>query len=301
MLTTPLLFIVFNRPEPTRAVFEQIRGQRPAVLYVAADGPRASRPEDAARCVAVRSIVAEIDWPCRLVTRFLDENQGCRRAVSDALNWFFAHEEEGIVLEDDILPDVSFFGFCAEMLARYRADERGMHVAGFNTCGRWRDEAQAFHFSRFGSIWGWASWRRAWRHYDVNISAWADPGAQRRVLEAHFPRELWPVRKKLYDDLHAGRIDTWDYQWTLCRLLRDGVSIVPARNLVRNIGFGDEATHMRSAPRWVMDEWFSLLGPWKGGARIDHGYDQMHLLLTTHNLSYREYQRMLATRRPATA
>jgi hypothetical protein len=302
MFSTPLLFIVFNRPQLTRTVFERIRELQPQKLYIAADGPRSDRDDDCAKCTEVRSVFAEIDWPCQVTTRFLESNLGCKRAVSDAIAWFFAQEQEGIILEDDILPDPSFFPYCREMLSRYRTDSRVMHVAGFNVCGRWRDPEQSYHFCRFGSIWGWASWRRAWRHYDVEIKAWADSRVQERLLNTFFPADLRPKRKALYDELYAGRIDTWDYQWTLCRLLQDGLAIAPARNLVRNLGFGVDATHTRNMPGWVMNESHGLVPPFvTRDTTVDRTYDHLHLLLSTNNVSYATFQGAGRKGRPAAA
>lgn len=241
---SPILFLVFNRPDCTRRVFEAIREARPPRLYVAADGPRASRPGESERCDAVRRVATDVDWPCQVITLMRSENFGCKRAVSSAITWFFDHEPEGIVLEDDCLPAASFFPYCDELLARYRTDERVMCISGDNfISGTW-DPPHSYYFSQYAHIWGWASWRRAWRHYDVDLTAWRN-GIHQNMLETRFPNEgrarvHW---RGLFDAVARGEIDTWDYQWTFACWANRGLSCMPKVNLISNIGFGHDATH----------------------------------------------------------
>lgn len=241
----PVALFVFNRPQPTAKVYERIRAAQPKRLLVIADGPRASRPDDAALCEATRQIVSAPDWPCELLTSFSDVNLGCRNRMSSGLDWVFLHCSEAIILEDDCVPDPSFFGFCSSMLSRYRDDQRIVHVSGDNyQGGRHRGDASYF-FSRYSLTWGWATWRRAWRHYDVNISYW--PALQKeRWLESFLdiPEEVryWET---IFDRLYRGEIDTWDYQWLLACWREGGLSIHPNENLVTNIGAGPDATHLK--------------------------------------------------------
>jgi hypothetical protein len=243
-LTTPVLLIVFNRPDTTARVFQEIRRAGPPALYVAADGPRPGVAADTALCDAARRVVAEIDWPCDVRTLYRDENLGPKHAPASAITWFFDHEPEGIVLEHDCLPHPSFFRFSEELLARYRREPRVMMIGGWNPLGRWRDDRQSYHFST-GGPWGWASWRRAWTHYDVHMARWADEEARRAL------RAILRHPRQLRDDLrrfaltHAGRIQTWDYQWRFARLVNGGLTVTPSRNLVRNIGFRPDATTTR--------------------------------------------------------
>jgi len=243
----PVLFLVFNRPDTTERVFEAIRQARPPRLYVAADGPRAGRPGEAERCETVRRIATAVDWPCELVTLLRDENLGCKRAVSSAITWFFESEAEGIILEDDCLPDPSFFPYCDALLEHYRGDERVMCISGDNFISpHWHPE-ESYYFSRYAHIWGWASWARAWRHYSVDLGL---PGAppMDSVLGNTFPdsphvRAHW---RSLLHRVRDGQIDTWDYQWAFALWSRQGVSCMPRENLISNIGFGAGATHTTS-------------------------------------------------------
>ena len=241
--STPILFMIFNRPDTTAQVFEKIRALRPRFLYVAADGPRADRSGEAERCHETRKIIEAVDWDCQVKTLFRDENLGCRNAVSSAVSWFFDQVEEGIILEDDCLPDPSFFTYCAELLEKYRRDDRIMHIGGTNyQDGNKRGDA-SYYFSRYPHIWGWASWRRAWKHYDVAMTKFPE------FREGNVIQTLWSdqkMQKAWMTNLQAtfdGKIDTWDHQWTFSMWMQKGLSILPNVNLISNIGWGPGATH----------------------------------------------------------
>lgn len=241
-LTAPVLFLVFNRPDTTQKVFEEIRKARPPRLYVAADGPRATRAGEAEKCLATRQAATRVDWDCQVFTLFREHNLGCRPAVSSAIDWFFAHEEEGIILEDDCLPDPSFFSFCGELLEKYRHDDRIMHIGGANfQYGRQRGNA-SYYFSRIPHIWGWASWRRAWQHYDVDMRSFPEFVRDNRIAAIFadsYARKYW---LKHYRWVYKNG-NTWDYQWGYTVVQRGGYCIIPNRNLISNIGFGADATH----------------------------------------------------------
>jgi len=241
----PVAFFVFNRPALTARVFERIRAARPKRLLVVADGPRLNRPEDVQLCEATRKIVASPDWPCEVTTQFADTNLGCRRRVSSGLNWVFEQCSEAIVLEDDCVPCASFFSFCSAMLEHYRDDCRVMHVGGDNWQGGVRRGTGSYYFSRHSHIWGWASWRRAWRHYDVTISSWPVARMEKwleSILEDPLEIEYWTG---IFDRVHRGEIDTWDYQWLYTCWTQNGLSILPNENLVTNIGVGPDALNFK--------------------------------------------------------
>lgn len=244
-LATPVALLIFNRPETTRLVFEAIRRARPARLLVVADGPRPGVPGEAERCAEARAVVAGVDWPCAVETNYAPANLGCRDRVAGGLGWVFERAEEAIILEDDCAPHPDFFPFCAAMLERYRDDERVMHVGGSNYLRGRRYGPDSYFFSRYPFIWGWATWRRAWRHYDVAVSRW--PAARERVLAqfAHpAERRSW---ERSWSLVYAGRLDTWDHQWSFACAERGGLAALPSVNLVSNLGFGPDATHTREA------------------------------------------------------
>jgi len=248
-MTPPVLLLVFNRPDHTKRVFERLRSMRPQELFVSADGPRSHVDTDASRCAAVRAIIDRVDWPCTLRTNFLPENHGCRRAVQAGISWYFQHVESGIIIEDDCLPDPSFFTFCAELLERYRDDPEVMHIAGNNPApNACRDIEAAYLFSRFSFIWGWATWRRAWQLYDADFSGLEtmlhDPsnGLSKLVQDAAAQRYLLDK----FERTRTGDLDTWDYAWFFTILKNKGLCVVPKVNLVQNIGFDSDATHTQT-------------------------------------------------------
>jgi hypothetical protein len=244
---TPVALLFFNRPEPLARVFERVRQARPEKLLLVADGPRASRPQEAEACERARAVAQAVDWPCEVLTNFSAENLGCKRRIASGLDWVFQQVEEAILLEDDCLPDLSFFRFAEEMLERYRGDERIMAISGSRYFASSLEPEASYYFSRYAHIWGWATWRRTWAHYDVNIAGWPQWKAQ-GGLRRRFPRllEAWYWSLKL-DRVYRGLVDTWDYQWSLAGWMRDGLCVIPAKNLVQNIGFDAAATHTLSA------------------------------------------------------
>ncbi|MGO4293669.1 hypothetical protein [Chitinophaga sp. RAB17] len=241
MLQTPVLLLIFNRPEQSLLVFGQIRLQRPEQLFIAADGPRGDKPGEAALCEATRNgILDKIDWPCKVQTLFRDHNLGCGKAVSTAIDWFFQQVEEGIILEDDCIPDPSFFPFCATLLAQYRSDENILHINGsnFQAGKHWGDAA--YYFSRYAQVWGWASWRRAWQKYDFSLRSFQH--LSRSGLSKFLQSEL----QSIYD----AKTDTWDIQWFMSVWFNKGWVITPNISLVKNIGYGKASTHTRFTPGW---------------------------------------------------
>jgi hypothetical protein len=245
-LKVAVLMVIFNRPETTQQVFEAIRKAKPPRLYVAADGPRSHIPTDKERCAAARKIVEQVDWDCEVKTLFHDKNLNCGVAPSTAFTWFFDNETEGIILEDDCLPSQSFFWYCQELLEKYRDDTRVMHIGGNNFLNGWlNDQDYSYYFSRSGHIWGWATWRRAWQKFDFNISAYKKL-RERGQFDGFFLNPLERrYRLQKFDETAGrnGRADWWDYQWDFARFVNSGLAIVPKVNMVKNIGFGADATH----------------------------------------------------------
>ena len=241
-MNTPVLFLVFNRPDTTIQVFQKIREAEPLRLYVAADGPRKDREGEAEKCKQVRHIATNVDWDCEVKTLFRDENLGCKMAVSGGIDWFFEKEEMGIILEDDCLPSKTFFRFCEELLIKYRQDTRIWHIGGTNPLSK-ITQADSYYFSIYNRIWGWATWKRAWKNFDSEIKIWPEIKKNKK-LKYVLSKSEYIKYEKLFDSVYNGEIDTWDYQWFLIKLI-NGLSIIPNTNLVKNIGFGKNATHTK--------------------------------------------------------
>jgi hypothetical protein len=240
---SPVLFLVFNRPDCTQRVFRQIKAARPARLYISADGPRADRPDDQALCKDVRNIISDIGWDCEVKTVFNEENKGCKIAVSSAIDWFFDQEEEGIILEDDCLPADSFFFFCDLMLDKYRTNQRIFCITGSNAQKGIQRGTASYYFSQLANIWGWASWKRVWKWYDRELDRY-DEGNAVHFLQNNFAdpllREYW---LNAFQRLKKGEVDTWDQQFQYLTFFENGLCVTPNINLISNIGFGEQATH----------------------------------------------------------
>lgn len=246
-LNTPVAFFIFNRPETTKLVFEAIRKARPSTLLVIADGPRLNKPGEDKQCRLVQDVVEQVDWNCKVLKNYSDRNLGCKNRVSSGLDWVFNQVEEAIILEDDCLPHPTFFRFCAELLDYYRHDSRIMAISGNNfQFGRQRTQ-DSYYFSRYNHCWGWASWQRAWKHYDVEMKLW--PVIKKEswlqdLLKDDRTVQYWT---SLFEAVACDRIDTWDYQWTFACWIQSGLTVLPTVNLVSNIGFGKDATHTTAA------------------------------------------------------
>ncbi|MEW6675513.1 MAG: glycosyltransferase family 2 protein [Nitrospirota bacterium] len=245
-LKTPVVFIIFNRPETTEKVFAEIAKVKPSKLLVIADGPRESYPSDVKRCQEARNIINEVDWDCEVLTNYSEINLGLRERVFSGLNWVFTQVEEAIILEDDILPHPSFFQFCKELLEKYRDDERIALISGTNLEIIRKNSSYSYYFSRYPQIWGWATWRRFWKSYDVNLKVWAE-------LKKTFWLEeilgnkgvIYHYWRDVFDGVYQGKINSWCYQVVFATWAQNSLAIIPRVNLVSNIGSGIEATNMK--------------------------------------------------------
>lgn len=245
-MNSPLLFLIFNRPDLTTRVFAAIRKAKPKRLYIAADGPRDHAKHDRMRCILTRdAVMKNIDWDCEVKTLFREQNLGCGLAVSEAISWFFEHEEEGIILEDDCLPDNSFFSYCSAMLEKFRHDERVMQVQGFSMVVQEllveRTTQNQIHATRIPNIWGWATWRRAWDRYQYDVE---DIDFSEFEKTQPFPSHIMESIFKGVESFKDPKLrpDLWDVQWVFVVYAHLGYSICPALSLVENIGFSD-GTH----------------------------------------------------------
>jgi len=237
----PVALILFNRPVETREVFARVAEYQPTSLLVVADGPRSVEEDEA--CREARAVADAVDWECEVATNFSEHNLGPKDRLVSGLNWVFERCEEAIVLEDDHVPARSFFPYCAELLQRFRDDERVMAIGGNNYRLDKTRLPYSYFFSRYPGFWGWAGWRRAWREYDETMAAWPtlrDTTWLEDVIDRVSPAKQW---RSLFDKTYAGEIRTWDYQWLFTLWRSDAFCICPERNLVRNIGFGAAATH----------------------------------------------------------
>jgi hypothetical protein len=240
---TPVLFLIYNRPEKTQRVFDRLKEIKPKYLYVSADGPKINSKDDFDNCIKTREIINRVDWNCELQTNFNQENLGCKIGVSSGINWFFKNVDEGIILEDDCIPDPSFFSFCSLLLEKYRDNNKVMHIGGVNFQDGEKRGIGSYYFSLYNHVWGWATWKKAWNLYDVDIKNYP------AFIKSDIFKSLIPLKKeqkywiKYFSQVYNHQKDTWDYQWTFTIWQNQGLSIVPNQNLVSNIGFDESATH----------------------------------------------------------
>jgi hypothetical protein len=246
----PVLLISFNRPHLSGRVFERIRGYRPDRLYLAVDGPRdpSAHPRDATATAACRELAAHVDWPCEVFTRFSQANQGCGRGVSNAITWMFERENCGIILEDDCVPEPTFFVYCAELLERYQDHPEVMHVSGNNFAGKGTAEACApysYAFTRYADLWGWGTWARAWKHFRYEIPPPEEVPKSAFIMEGVDRYRQCAQRDRVLSTRQNSSM--WGYQWQYAVLKQRGLCAAPAVNQISNTGFGEEATHTTGA------------------------------------------------------
>jgi hypothetical protein len=244
-LNTTVIFIIFNRPDLTQIVFNSIRDAKPKQLFVVADGPR--YPEEKAKCEQAREIIKQVDWDCQVQTNYSDINLGCRERISSGITWVFEQVEEAIILEDDCLPHSSFFRYCEELLDYYREDKRIWCISGDNFQEeQWRGDG-SYYLSNYNHCWGWATWRRAWKNYDKKLSNWQtfrDSHYLENILDSELEVKYWyNIFEKLYT---MGEPNSWAYPWTFTCWQNSGLTVLPNVNLVSNIGFRSDGTHLKS-------------------------------------------------------
>ncbi len=243
-LHTPVALFIYNRPETTERVFAEIRNAKPQELLIIADGPKTSRNGDMERCAAARALVEKVDWECHVRKAYSEVNIGCGRRISSGLDWVFQRVDRAIILEDDCLPHPSFFRFCQELLERYAGEDRIAMIGG-NNFNRSEPSNSSYAFSMYPLTWGWASWARAWKHYDHQIRQWPSlrtGGWLGELLESRWSAVYW---RNIFEKVHQGRMDVWDYQWAFSCWTNHLLAIHPSVNLVSNIGFGNTATHTK--------------------------------------------------------
>jgi hypothetical protein len=253
-LQTPVAFFVFKRLHTTQRVFDAISRARPARLLLVADGPRLDREGEEEACSLVREIVSRVNWPCEVSRNFSESNLGCAERMISGLNWVFSQVEDAIILEDDCLPDSSFFPYCQELLERYRGDGRIAYISGSNMVEKYTKIDDSYFFSQIGGIWGWATWRAEWRRYDRNLSDWLELKKRQMLREIFDEPKAVRFWTRIFDSMYDGTgPDTWDYQWVYTGLTNGKLTIVPCLNLVANLGFGEGATHTIAAdPRFAI-------------------------------------------------
>lgn len=246
-METPIVLIIFRRPQTTAKLLEALRQVKPKTLFIIADAPRASATGEFEKCRETRQLLENLDWDCQLYKNYSESNLGVFRRVSTGLDWVFSKVERAIILEDDCLPHPSFFPFCEELLARYAEDRRIGSISGNNFQAIQPSCPESYYFSRYHHSWGWATWRRAWDYFDAEMTHWPQARDQhllRSILEESQALNYW---EDIFQKVYEGEIQAWDYRWTLSGWLQSFLNILPSVNLVSNIGFGADASNTLQA------------------------------------------------------
>jgi hypothetical protein len=247
-LHAPIALIIFNRPDTTEKVFAEISKAKPKKLFIIADGPRNNDPYEVEKCNATRAVIERVDWDCEVFKKYSEVNLGCGLGPASGISWVFEHVEEAIILEDDCIPSQTFFRYCSELLERYKHDERIMTISGMKLDFGQKQNSYSYSFRLMPHCWGWATWRRAWQHYDFKVRLWPELRDSTWLLDiTEYPgaAEFYKGRFDIAFNC-KGAIDYWDYQWLFACWSQKGYSISPHKNLIVNIGFGAHATHTNS-------------------------------------------------------
>jgi hypothetical protein len=272
-LETPVVLLIFNRPDTTRLVFDAIRAVRPRRLLVVADGPRSERKEDKIYCQEARAVIDSVDWDCDVDKNYSDENLGCMQRVSSGLDWAFRLVDEAIILEDDCLPHPSFFPFCQELLGRFRDEPRIAQISGVNFQFGQQRSPHSYYFSRYNHIWGWASWKRAWELNDNEMTHWPifrENNFLDNVLSGKNEVAYWT---DVLNRVYSGEIDTWDCRWTFSCWQNELLTVIPEFNLISNIGFRPDATHTPVPNRYAAMKTEGMKFPMHHPSSIVANYD----------------------------
>lgn len=243
-MKTPIALIVYNRPEQTRKVLACIQHAKPEKLFVIADGPSSEKEQE--RCRNTREIFDNPGWDCEIIRNFSDINLGCKERVTSGLNWLFDKCKQAIILEDDCVPDPTFFKYCEILLKNYRENSRIKMISGQSFLPSDFTYPYSYYFSRLTLIWGWATWRDRWKEMDLEMKNWPELRASGWVLGLWGNQKIADEWKSKFDDVYQGGLEIWDYQWTYSVWFNDGLTIIPKKNMVSNIGFHQEATHTRN-------------------------------------------------------
>lgn len=271
----PIVLIMFNRPFETLKVLEKIKEVKPTQLFIISDGSRNNKEEE--KVQQCRNLISKIDWECKIETNFSNVNLGCRDRISSGLNWVFEKVETAIILEDDCLPDVSFFYYCERMLKLYENDEKVMSIEGTNLSNKKHHiEDNEYFFGSYASLWGWATWKESWEKIDLNLTTLSNKKIQKIIMK-NMGIVKYLNYRRIFKKVKQGRINSWGYSWIYTILSLNGVVIVPAKNLIENIGFSEGATHTNNINEFKKIDTFKLSDKIKNADRqkivINHEYN----------------------------
>jgi len=238
-----VLLINFNRVDATKKSLQAIRNWKPVKLYLACDGPRADHPEDVKTIESVKALLTKIDWPCEVQQLYQSKNLGCKNGPLSAIDWLFENESKGIILEDDCIPSLSFFDFASAMLEQYEANDKIWHIAGSNFINLPKTNSDSYFFSKYPHIWGWATWRSRWLNAKRNYEELEQLSKNEFITDILADQPQFQYWNQAFELCRDNKMDAWDYMWTYSMWVEQKFAIIPALNMVSNIGFEKSATH----------------------------------------------------------
>lgn len=284
-LEVPILFCTFKRLDTAKQVFERIREAKPKRLYLVSDAARESVPGEQEKVQAVRDYIeSNIDWECEVFKDYAKQNMGCGRRIFTGINWMFSQEEQAIILEDDCVPDPTFFSYCEEMLRYYKDSQEVLMVGGNNPIEHLYDNNKDYIFSRVPFMWGWATWKRAWDLYDYELTDWSQVKRTGKIKKCVPIKKAYYIYEAEFDSLSSKKFDdVWDYQFMYTGMTHDMLCILPSKNHVQNIGFIEESTHTRNAPAWIHTEVSPQSFPIRFREHVewDEAFDRIYMKLVS--------------------
>ena len=299
MTTSPILLITFNRPETTQKVFDALRKIKPLKLYVFNDGPRSGNNNDLIAREEIKSIIRHVDWECELITNFSEKNKGCGLGVSGAISWAFENEERLIIVEDDCIPTEAFVDYCNHCLEKYQDNNNVFHIAGNNYTEKHNFTNDDYLFSKYGHIWGWATWKRAWNYFDYDMKDWPT-FRDNHLYNVVSSKAEYKYFEELINRYYENPILPWGMRWMFAKFKNRGLSIVPRVNLVQNIG--DYGTHTKGGFKFKVSDSFvinsepDIVSP---NERYDDRHFRKHIYLGTRLYSkvYKKLKRIIKSGR----
>ena len=300
-METPVAYFIFNRPNHTKESFSTLRRNKIKKLFIIADGPRQDNLSDLEKCKEVRAIVSKIDWPCETFLNYADSNLGLKKRVGTGLDWVFRQTERAIILEDDCIPNDDFFRFCELLLEEYSDNPKVWAITGNNFQDGIQRGNGTYYFSKYPHIWGWATWKRAWDHYDGEISFydnWINSPDWAKKMPDRVEREYW---EDILPKVINGEINTWDYAWNACVWRDGGLTATPSKNLVSNIGFGTDGTNTLQSGGIYANMKTELLGPiiHPGEVAANHAADRYTFDNNFGGRNYRQPRKFILKMRQA--
>lgn len=246
----PVLLLTWKREKEIKLILNILKKINAINIYINSDGCEFSESKSKQKDKIIQtrnSILKNIDWECKVHLKFNNKNLGCKQSVISGINWLFENEESGIILEEDCIPNESFFHFCAALLAKYENNKDIGCITGVNFQNGQKVSNSSYYFSKYNHCWGWATWKKSWDLFDADMSFWPIMQNQKNwsidPLMRKEERKYWV---DIFESSYQNYFDSWAYPWLASLWYRNKLTITPEYNLVSNVGFDGLATHTKN-------------------------------------------------------